>query len=68
MQMSFQKKKFSLEQYGESAVKTKLQHPFELALAEDNPKFIETLLKEGLDLKSFLTYKRLFYLYNLYKV
>lgn len=36
----------------------------ETALIQNKPKFVRILLDNGLDLKSFLTVKRLLFLYN----
>lgn len=40
----------------------------EMALIQNKPNFVELLLDNGLDLKSFLTVKRLIFLYNSQKV
>jgi hypothetical protein len=40
----------------------------EMALIQNKPKFVELLLENGLNLKSFLTIKRLYFLYNSHKV
>ena len=40
----------------------------EMALVQNKPNFVELLLDNGLDIKSFLTVKRLIYLYNSQKV
>jgi hypothetical protein len=45
-----------------------LYHLMEIALIENKPEFIELLLENGLNLNSFLTFRRLIYLYNSAKV
>jgi hypothetical protein len=40
----------------------------EMALIQNKPEFIELLLETGLNLKSFLTIRRLCFLYNSNKV
>ena len=45
-----------------------LENLMELALIENKPNFVELLLENGLNLKSFLTQRRLIFLYNSYKV
>lgn len=40
----------------------------EMALLQNKPKFVELLLENGLNLKSFLTVKRLLFLYNSQKM
>lgn len=40
----------------------------EMALIQNKPNFVKLLLDNGLDLKSFLTSKRLLFLYNSDKV
>lgn len=37
---------------------------FEMALVENKPDFVELILQNGVNLDSFLTYGRLYYLYN----
>lgn len=36
----------------------------EMALLQNKPKFVELLLENGANLRSFLTIKRLLFLYN----
>ena len=45
-----------------------LSNLMEMALIQNKPKFVELLLENGLNLKSFLTVKRLYFLYNSHKV
>jgi hypothetical protein len=45
-----------------------LNRLMELALLDNKPKFVELLLENGLNLKDFLTVKRLLFLYNSNKV
>jgi hypothetical protein len=40
----------------------------EMALVQNKPEFVELLLENGLNLKSFLTIRRLCFLYNSNKV
>ena len=40
----------------------------EIALIENKPEFVKLLLENGTNLKTFLTYGRLYYLYNSSKV
>lgn len=54
---------------GEEEFKThQLANLMEMALLQNKPKFVELLLENGLNLKSFLTVRRLYFLYNSYKV
>lgn len=54
---------------GEDAFKNdELNTLMELALIEDRPEFVEILLENRINLYSFLTYKRLYFLYNSDKV
>lgn len=45
-----------------------LAYLLELALVENKPKFVEYILENGLNLKSFVTINRLKFLYNSQKV
>ena len=45
-----------------------LNNLMEIALVENKPKFVKLLLENGLNLKTFLTYRRLIFLYNSQKV
>jgi hypothetical protein len=45
-----------------------LSNLMELALIQNKPRFVELILENGLNLKSFLTTRRLIYLYNSVKV
>lgn len=45
-----------------------LANLMEIALLQNKPKFVELLLENGLNLKSFLSAKRLLFLYNSQKV
>jgi hypothetical protein len=45
-----------------------LNRLMELALLDNKPKFVELLLENGVNLKDFLTVKRLLFLYNSNKV
>ncbi len=47
---------------------SQLEKILEIALIENKPEFVELLLQNGADLKSFLTYGRLYYLYNSVKI
>ena len=40
----------------------------EIALVEDKPEFVALLIENGVFLEQFLTYGRLYYLYNSFKV
>ena len=40
----------------------------EVALAKNAPNFVKLLLENGVNIKSFLTQKRLTFLYNSYKI
>jgi hypothetical protein len=40
----------------------------EMALIQNKPEFVELLLENGLNLKSFLTVRRLYFLYNSTKI
>jgi len=40
----------------------------EMALVENKPEFVKLILDSGLDLKSFLNTRRLYFLYNLHNV
>ncbi len=54
---------------GDEEFKTsELNNLMEFALLENRPKFVELLLENGVNLKSFLTIKRLLFLYNSHKV
>jgi hypothetical protein len=54
---------------GEEEFKSyQLAHLMEMALIQNKPKFVELLLENGLNLKSFLTVRRLCFLYNSHKV
>ena len=54
---------------GEEEFKShELNSLMELALLENKPNFVELLLENGLNLKEFLTMKRLLFLYNSHKV
>lgn len=52
----------------ESFTPDQLSKILELALIENRPEFVELLLQNGADLSCFLTYDRLYYLYNSYRV
>lgn len=52
----------------ESFSSDQLSKILELALVENRPEFVELLLQNGADLNCFLTYDRLYYLYNSYGV
>ena len=43
---------------------TQLSKLLEIALIDDKPEFVKLLLENGTSLESFLTYGRLYYLYN----
>jgi hypothetical protein len=45
-----------------------LEDLMELALVENKPNFVELLLENGLNVKQFLTQRRLMFLYNSKKV
>ena len=45
-----------------------LANLMEIALIENKPQFVELLLENGLNIKSFLTYRRMSFLYNSHKV
>lgn len=45
-----------------------LANLMEMALIQNKPEFVELLLENGLNLKSFLTVRRLCFLYNSHKV
>lgn len=45
-----------------------LESLMEMALLQNKPKFVELLLENGLNVKSFLSVKRLLFLYNSQKV
>ena len=45
-----------------------LANLMELALLQDRPEFVELLLENGLNLKSFVLTRRLYFLYNSHKV
>ncbi len=47
---------------------SELNNLMELALIENRPSFVELLLENGLNLKSFLNVKRLLFLYNSHKL
>jgi hypothetical protein len=54
---------------GEEEFKSnELNNLMEMALLQNKPEFVELLLENGLNLKSFLTLKRLYFLYNSFKV
>lgn len=54
---------------GEEDIRSnQLSHLMEMALLQNKPKFVELLLENGLNLKSFLTVRRLLFLYNCQKV
>ena len=40
----------------------------EIALLKDMPTFVKLLLENGVDIKNFLTYRRMIFLYNSFKV
>lgn len=41
-----------------------LENLMEIALLKNKPKFVQLLLENGLNIKTFLTYRRLMFLYN----
>jgi hypothetical protein len=45
-----------------------LDNLMELALIENKPNFVELLLENGLNIKSFLTERRIMFLFNTEKV
>ena len=45
-----------------------LENLMEIALIKNKPKFVKLLLEHGLNLKKFLTYRRIIFLYNAIKV
>ena len=45
-----------------------LANLMEMALIQNKSQFVELLLENGLNLKSFLTSRRLYFLYNCHKV
>jgi hypothetical protein len=45
-----------------------LENLMEIALIKNKPKFVKLLLEHGLNLKKFLTYRRIIFLYNSIKV
>jgi hypothetical protein len=45
-----------------------LSKMLETALVDDKPEFVKLLIENGTNLDSFLTYGRLYYLYNSRKV
>lgn len=54
---------------GEEEFKShQLANLMEMALLQNKPRFVELLLENGLNLKSFLTIRRLCFLYNSFKV
>ena len=74
--MYFENLKLALEWNRDDLVKTyvftgeedfkpyELANLMEMALIQNRPKFVELLLENGLNVKSFLTIRRLLYLYN----
>ncbi len=54
---------------GEEKFETnQLENLMELALLENKPNFVELLLENGVNINSFLTKRRLMFLYNSLKV
>jgi hypothetical protein len=45
-----------------------LENLMEIALIKNKPKFVKLILEHGLNLKKFLTYRRIIFLYNAIKV
>ena len=47
---------------------TQLENLMEIALIKDTPNFVKLLLENGVNIKSFLTQKRIMFLYNSHKI
>ena len=47
---------------------SQLENLMEIALVKNTPNFVKLLLENGVNIKSFLTIKRLTFLYNSYKI
>ena len=45
-----------------------LENLMEIALIKNKPNFVQLLLENGVNIKSFLTYRRMIFLYNSLKV
>ncbi len=45
-----------------------LENLMEIALIKNKPKFVKLLLEHGLNMRKFLTYRRMIFLYNSVKV
>jgi hypothetical protein len=45
--------------------KNELFNLLEIALIDDRPNFVQLLIENGANLSDFLTFKRLYFLYNL---